>query len=93
MNENEIISQEPDVVITPDVIQEEEQLVQDGIVVDCVKLNVRKAPAADAAIICTIPRETEVVISEEESTEEFYKVYTASGIEGFCMKQYISIIS
>lgn len=30
---------------------------------------------------------TMLVIYENESTEEFYKVYTASGIEGFCMKK------
>jgi hypothetical protein len=31
------------------------------------------------------------MIDEKESTEEFYKVCTAAGIEGFCMKKFIAI--
>lgn len=62
-----------------------------GIVTNCVRLNVRKEPKTDAAIICEIDNKTEVVIDENASTREFYKVYMASGIEGFCMKKYITI--
>lgn len=74
----------------PETTPEEPELLE-GTVADCVRLNVRKEPAANAPVVCTIPRNTKVVVVEEESTDEFYKVYTESGIEGFCMKQYISI--
>lgn len=79
-----------DVVTTPEVTPEEPEMIF-GAVTDCAKLNVRKAPNANAPIICTIPRNTEVEVFFEESTDEFYKVLTASGIEGFCMAKYIAI--
>ena len=65
--------------------------IKTGIVVDCDKLNVREEPRSDADIICTIEKNSEVMIDEYESTNNFYRVFTASGIEGFCMKKYISV--
>lgn len=85
--------QEPEVTATEPEVTPEEPEVLTGIVADCRKLNVRKAPAANAPIICTIPVGTEVEILVEESTDEFYYVYTASGVEGFCMRDYIAINS
>lgn len=81
-----------DNVITPAEETQEPEMLS-GVVVDCVRLNVRTAPNPTAAVVCTIPCGAEVVVFEEESTDEFYKVYTASGAEGFCMKQYVSINS
>lgn len=63
-----------------------------GVVVDCIKLNVREAPNTQAEIVCVINASTNLVIDEVESTEEFYKVCTESGAEGFCMKKFIKII-
>ncbi len=62
-----------------------------GIVTDCMNLNVRKAPDSDADIICQIPCLSEILIDEAGSTEDFYKVCTAAGVEGFCMKRFIRI--
>ena len=62
-----------------------------GVVVDCVKLNVRKRPSYDAAIVTEIPAGIKVQIIDEESTKDFYHVCTATGIEGFCMKKFIEI--
>lgn len=62
-----------------------------GIIIDCFKLNVRKSPMISAEIVCEIPNQTEVMINEKESTDDFYKICTASGIEGFCMRKHISI--
>lgn len=65
--------------------------VKIGMVTDCKKLNVRKNPSADADIICELLKLAEVMISDSESTDEFYKINTDSGIEGFCMKKYIAV--
>lgn len=78
----------------PEVIVEAEeskiaQTRKTGHVFGCAKLNVRKAPKPKADIVCEIHCHTEVEIDEDESTEDFYKIYTTSGIEGFCMKSYI----
>ena len=65
--------------------------VKIGFVTNCKKLNVRKEPKIDSDVICEIDYQTELMINENESTEEFYKVFTAAGIEGFCMKKFITI--
>ena len=62
-----------------------------GIVTDCPRLNVRVNPRADADVICIIERDSKVMIDEEDSTKNFYKICTEQGIEGYCMKQFISI--
>ena len=63
-----------------------------GIVTNCVRLNVRKEPDFDADILCTIDVSTNIIIDEEESTDEFYKICTSAGIEGYCVKTYITIV-
>mgnify|MGYP001336233650 CR=1 FL=1 len=65
--------------------------VKIGFVTNCKKLNVRKEPKTDSDIVCEIDYQTELMIDENESTEEFYKVFTTTGIEGFCMKKFIEI--
>lgn len=62
-----------------------------GVVTDCRYLNVREAPDQDAAVLTTIKALSEVLIDEPESTEDFYKVYTETGIEGYCMKKFIAV--
>ena len=64
-----------------------------GVVTGCEKLNVRKGPSSTALIVCEIERQTEVMIDESESTEDFYKVCLASGVDGFCMKKFIEVQS
>ena len=63
-----------------------------GIVTNCVRLNVRKEPDFDADVLCTIDVSTNLIIDEEESTDEFYKICTSAGIEGYCVKTYITIV-
>jgi uncharacterized protein YgiM (DUF1202 family) len=72
---------------------DETEVIKIGLVANCKKLNVREKPTVEAPVVCEIVCQTEVMIDEKESTEEFYKVYTAAGIEGFCMKKFIAIQS
>lgn len=76
------VEEEPEVVV-PETVT--------GIVSDCNRLNVRVAPVANSTVVCAIDKGSEVSITEGESTDEFYKVCTVSGFEGFCMKKYIKI--
>lgn len=62
-----------------------------GVVSDCTSLRVRKAANAEAEILGTIELGSEVAIDEAGSTSDFYKVCTAAGLEGFCMKKFITI--
>lgn len=60
-----------------------------GLVTNCSKLNIRKKPNAKAEIIKVVNAKTQVVIDEEASTKDWYKV-TVSGVNGFCMKSFIA---
>ena len=62
-----------------------------GKIIDCKKLRVRSEGNSNAEVICDIAEGTLVMVDEEESTNEFYKVCTENGIEGFCMKKYITL--
>lgn len=86
--------------VEPEVVQDEIEEIEAavavkpmvlGVVEGCAKLNVRKNPAADAEVVCVIDRNTKVVIDENESTDEFYKICTVSGIDGFCVKRFVTI--
>lgn len=49
-------------------------------------LNIYSEPDFSSDIVCTLELPTRLVISEEESTESFYKVHTEFGLAGFCEK-------
>ena len=69
-----------------------EKKIKKGVVVDCVRLNVRTNPHPNAAIELTIDKGTEVEITG--SNGDFYSVRKGSVTEGFngwCMKKYISV--
>lgn len=63
-----------------------------GVVHNCEKLNVRKRPSKDSEIVFVLNEGSEISIDEENSTEEWYSITHVSGVEGFCMKQFVSIL-
>lgn len=62
-----------------------------GTVVDCSRLNVREHPNADSAVKQVIARGAEVRVCTAHNYEDWCEVCTTSGVEGYCMKQYISL--
>ena len=62
-----------------------------GVVAGCAMLRVRAAANTNADIICEIAVNTEVIIDKQKSTADFYKVCTSAGVEGFCMKKFITV--
>ena len=65
-----------------------------GIVANCEKLNLRRSPLKDsdgANIITELLPGVAVVIDEDESASNFYKVITEDGLEGYCMRQFIEV--
>ena len=62
-----------------------------GIVTDCLCLNVRKQPDIHSDVAVVIDALTQVCVDLDASTEDFYKVTTSDGIEGFCMRKYIAL--
>ena len=60
-------------------------------IVNCLRLHVFAEPSTDSEIVCKIRYLTEVEIDMNESTDDFYKIYTAVGAAGFCEKDLITI--
>ena len=77
-------------------IVEESQEVEEavptvGFVDNCERLRVRKESNVDSEELCIINKLSEVVIDLDNSTDYFYKVTTSEGVEGYCMKKFITI--
>lgn len=62
------------------------------IVSGCRELRVRKEPQLGSDVLTKVPYSGELLVDLESSVNEYYKVYTATGIEGYCMKQYITLL-
>ena len=76
-------------------IVEESQEVEEavptvGFVDNCECLRVRKESNVDSEELCIINKLSEVVIDLGNSTDYFYKVTTSEGVEGYCMKKFIT---
>ena len=65
----------------------------DGIVSGCKKLNVRIKPSTAGDIVCVVAEGTTLMIDPSESTDKWFKVYTETGVEGYCMKNFVTINS
>lgn len=90
------VVEEPVEVEVPGMVNEPEEVVEVevakvGVVANCKLLNVRRKPSLDADILIIINESDEVIVDDEESTDDFYKVLTESGRKGYCVKKYIEI--
>ncbi len=59
-------------------------------IVNCARLNVRVSPTLDASIVCILDRGAKVSIAND-SGNEFYSMYTETGVYGYCMKKFITV--
>lgn len=59
--------------------------------VNCKLLNVREAPDAESNVRTVLHKDCEVMVDMNMSTDEFYSVCTETGVEGYCMKQFIEV--
>lgn len=71
-------------------VQNEDPEYKVGKVI-CDRLNVRSEPSVTSEIITTFKKNQEMLIDDVNSTKEFYSIFTESGIEGYCMKQFIAV--
>lgn len=94
--EKTVVKETPEVTPDTEVVIEETIKAEPvhkyiGKTKDCDKLNVREKPKADAKVLCKLDKTSEVEIDMDNSTNEFYKVYTSSGVSGYCMKKFMNI--
>lgn len=76
---------------TNEVEKESEEDIRSGIIDGCKKLYVRKEPSKNSEPVSIVEEGSELAIDITHSTDDFYKVITLNGIEGFCVKGYVKI--
>lgn len=84
-----VVDREPDIDITPAAPTKP----IDGFVSGCKKLNVRIEPSITSDVVCIVDEGTTLMIDQSESTDKWFKVYTETGVEGYCMKNFVTINS
>ena len=95
-----VVQPEPEVVepiiaeseqpVTP-VIEKTEPKSHKAIVCNCKKLNVRENPKPKANVIMIINEDDEVTVYTDGSVGNYYSIRTESGIEGYCVKDYLKM--
>lgn len=77
--------------VTEDVVSVKESNAY-GLIIDCERLRLRStAKIVDDNIIAEIQNGEKLLINLDESVKNFYKITTASGLEGFVAKQFVEI--
>ena len=80
----------PEQPVTP-VIEKTEPKSHKAIVCNCKKLNVRENPKPEANVIMIINEDDEVTVYTDGSVGNYYSIRTESGIEGYCVKDYLKM--
>lgn len=63
-----------------------------GVVSGCSKLNIRAAASKEADVVTVVDEGTVVMIDYPvDQNSDWFKVYTEAGVEGFCMKQFVTV--
>lgn len=62
-----------------------------GVITGCQSLNIRTNPDVNATVLCREPALSEVIVDLDKSTDEWYNVCLVTGVEGFCMKKFITL--
>ena len=58
--------------------------------VNCARLNVRVSPMDNASVVCVLDCGANVSITDD-SDDEFYNIYTETGVYGYCVKKFITV--
>lgn len=64
--------------------------VATGVVAKCAKLNVRSKPSTTADVITVLNANDILKIDVDKSTDEWFKICTTNGINGYCMRQFVN---
>ena len=61
-----------------------------GVVANCTKLNIRKDPSVHAEILDVVDVDSEMKIDMNKSNDKWFHVITAVGIDGYCMRDFVT---
>ena len=84
--ENEVKQEE-----TVEVVEEVKDIIVEGYVTGCEKLNVRDGNSPNAKVLCILNKNDVVQVDLTYVIGDWYKVCTAAGVKGYCMTKFISI--
>lgn len=90
--ENPVVDDSAEIIEDTPVTETVEEVAEVfGVVTDCLRLNIREEPTKDSAVVTIVTCLDELKIDPDNSTDEWYAVCTASGVEGFCMKKFVAV--
>ncbi len=61
-----------------------------GVVTNCSKLNIRKSPDLKSEVVTQVNVKSELGIISDKK-KDWYQVSVIPGVEGYCMKKYITL--
>ncbi len=89
---NNVLKNEPVVSEIEKEEVKEPEIVETSIKgVTNIRLRVREEASIKSKELTILDKDAEVTIIDKNASEEFYKIVTAVGLEGYCMKKYIDI--
>lgn len=59
-----------------------------GMIVNCLRLNIRSEADKEAEVVATVPVGT-ILTYKTSGNKNWYSVITEEGIAGYCMKDYV----
>ena len=78
-------------VIVPSIDNNVENNEVIGKISGFEKLYVRKEASKDSEPVGIVTNKDDLSIDVASSTDEFYKVITSNGLEGYCVKEFVKI--
>lgn len=90
----EVTNVEVNVTVEDEIIDQVDFSVRPAVVSGAKKLNVRKEPVKDAEVVCVLAEGTSLQVWPDESTADFYKIFTEVNnvtVEGYCVKSFIAL--
>ena len=77
--------------IEPEVTEEE---IQNEPLVRVIPnlLNVRFSAEKDATIVTIVSKDDELILLDKEQINGFYHILTKTGIEGYCMVEFVELV-
>lgn len=93
-NKNNNVNKNESIVsaIEKEEIKEQEVIETSIKGVTNIRLRVREGASIESKELTILDKDAEVTIIDKNASDEFYKIVTAAGLEGYCMKKYIDII-
>lgn len=86
---DEVVSEEPAIETEVEAETVIEPVI--GHVSGCGKLNIRNKPNTSGDVLYEAVLKSELVIDLDKSTTDWYYVCTPAGVEGYCMKKFVTL--